>query len=912
MSWHNNTCSGLELHWQNGLPECRKCGSSSAHVITEQSESSPPSPPLLLKRSDLNMTWPPGIAYEPVDPSSSILKDIDQWDVCPRRKSPVPIIAAIEHPKQPSVGQKSSGSIDSSNPVGRNATIYETLPKQNTIRLLCLHGSDSATSPIHCSLEAHQLGLADAPLYEALSYTWADENGDKRLRCPIFIGPQYHVLLTTNSCSSALRRFRTRHDRLLWVDAICINQDNVEERDYQVSLMRKIYSSAGRVLIYLGPATEDTDEAMRLVNSSVAPYHASSGENATALQALVDLPYFRRTWIIQEAALAKEATITCGDKTGHWSSFCAALRTSKLHEVEDNMAAWVVTLSASEKSEPDTLTRLCKDTAHCQAGDPRDRIFALMGLISDKEAALLPVDYSLSAQQVFTGISAYWTVQGEATHLLACIFTDNRTSGLPSWVPDWSDQGSEARDADGSLAPNVRPSSAYLALYPSCTESFWYKHLQAAISTRWYSGVSEYDPTDPVAYTTRFDTNGGLETEAYHVFHYRGGEMHPLDCIWCPSDSAHLISWAVSEALAGTTSGSQETYKVFWVPLFRKLMRVKQQGAGVFSIYDTLNLDREWARWQGHGKLIQWWISTTILLGMRSAASVQRLPGEVPCSDEARLGIWFPRPGHEDILFKIWLGTAVMWFGVGGYKIPKVGTPCDVEQFESMTRLRARILDILSPEELNRLRDLDKKGARKFNTLLPNSSKVLRFLVPRKLALPRYVDTMFFRIFDNDIIKAEWNEDRVDLDQDLREWEAGYSTLSQRFLKLGPLSTAMEVAGPTWYHMGFETVKPLLAVWESGCGGVPEPMRGHVMHSDAESEDTWISMAGLVLWAWEVADRTHLDAGMPLEWNRHQFWICFTSLVFVVQLREVLVSIQCEDYVQTRMGDEKVEKIRIV
>ena len=84
-------------------------------------------------------------------------------------------------------------------------------------------------------------------------------------------------------------------------------------------------------------------------------------------------------------------------------------------------------------------------------------------------------------------------------------------------------------------------------------------------------------------------------------------------------------------------------------------------------------------------------------------------------------------------------------------------------------------------------------------------------------------------------------------------------------------------------------------------------MKGHVL-----GLRRYINLAEVVLWAWEVAEGTHLDPGLPLEWNRHQVWICFTSLVLVVQLRECLMSMGCEKYIRERLKADKVEKILIV
>ncbi|KAF2108922.1 heterokaryon incompatibility, partial [Lophiotrema nucula] len=101
------------------------------------------------------------------------------------------------------------------------------------------------------------------PIFEAISYTWADEDGNADLCEPIYLGPELQVLLVTKNCSRALRRFRKSINRLLWIDAICINQADVVERENQVRLMGSVYAQASRVIVYLGKGNSNIMAAMR-------------------------------------------------------------------------------------------------------------------------------------------------------------------------------------------------------------------------------------------------------------------------------------------------------------------------------------------------------------------------------------------------------------------------------------------------------------------------------------------------------------------------------------------------------------------------------------------------------------------------------------------------------------------------
>jgi hypothetical protein len=119
-----------------------------------------------------------------------------------------------------------------------------SVPQSPQIRLCCLlpgvHGD-----PIHCSIDIH--GLEDNLNFEALSYVWGDENN----RRPIEVcGSQK---LVTRDLGTALGYLRDKSQaRHLWIDALCINQNNDHERSAQVAMMGRIYKTAWRVISWIG------------------------------------------------------------------------------------------------------------------------------------------------------------------------------------------------------------------------------------------------------------------------------------------------------------------------------------------------------------------------------------------------------------------------------------------------------------------------------------------------------------------------------------------------------------------------------------------------------------------------------------------------------------------------------------
>ncbi|KAK4078338.1 uncharacterized protein Triagg1_3354 [Trichoderma aggressivum f. europaeum] len=132
---------------------------------------------------------------------------------------------------------------------------YEAVDSQgddHRIRVLALKPSQDPSEPIHISLSV--IKLNDDPSFEALSYCWGDATDKLLIFCD---GVPFPV---TKNLESALRHLRhTKDERTLWIDAICINQNNIPERNQQVSIMKDIYRKARHVVIWLGAADEDSD-----------------------------------------------------------------------------------------------------------------------------------------------------------------------------------------------------------------------------------------------------------------------------------------------------------------------------------------------------------------------------------------------------------------------------------------------------------------------------------------------------------------------------------------------------------------------------------------------------------------------------------------------------------------------------
>ncbi|PMD32752.1 HET-domain-containing protein, partial [Hyaloscypha variabilis F] len=178
---------------------------------------------------------------------------------------------------------------------------YSLLPDPKTyIRLLKL---TAEVEEIVGSLEAFL--VSEAPEFCALSYAWGDDPPTSVLICDSARLPVTEHLL------SGMKRVRNCNPTpWIWIDAICISQKDDEEKADQIPLMEKIYSLAKHVLVYLGEATRETEEALdqlehirdciQKVNGPIF-----RGGSSFTLADFYCRSWFQRLWILQEVILAK-------------------------------------------------------------------------------------------------------------------------------------------------------------------------------------------------------------------------------------------------------------------------------------------------------------------------------------------------------------------------------------------------------------------------------------------------------------------------------------------------------------------------------------------------------------------------------------------------------------------------------
>lgn len=328
---------------------------------------------------------------------------------------------------------------------------YKPLHGFDKIRLIEL--LPGTTEPPTCRIDIFSLD-DDAPIYEALSYTWGAAVKTERLYC------QQGYLDVTNNLHSAFFRLRRKNSsRLLWVDAICVNQDDLAERGQQVQLMQRIYQQAKQVVVWLGEISDDSD--LEKLEGGKDPAWTISKISGGSLYLPLswlqhfNRPWFLRVWIIQEVAFAQKVQVIHGQQIIPWKDFATISKeyivkrdvndTSNYpHFNGDLNNAMILPYFIStvhkrfREKKPIPLLELLDLTIKFKATDSRDKIYALLSITTrDARQSLIP-DYEILLSDVYINVARYFVMESKSLRFLRYAQPFHRDKELPSWVPDWS------------------------------------------------------------------------------------------------------------------------------------------------------------------------------------------------------------------------------------------------------------------------------------------------------------------------------------------------------------------------------------------------------------------------------------------------------------------------------------------
>jgi hypothetical protein len=366
--------------------------------------------------------------------------------------------------------------------------IFDALQlKEQEIRLVILGPAPSADAPPVCRLKVFK--LAARPVFEALSWAW----GDPTFTRPMTLqGRTWHGPANLVSALQCLRL--PNKSRTLWVDALCINQSAeiaaLKERGHQVQLMKYVYSMASHVIIWMGVPEGDLAEFLVMYafqNQSLqdAARHDINLTIEKLLQ-ILGLPWWQRLWVLQECALASMASMYFGCEAVEFRHFVHDIWFTQLylkdnaHRARDYVALKrlleldIATSYLEENEHFDTLAAYYRQridngtqtrhsggpttqpaveikSAHRFAGllargryrltsDPRDKIYALLGLADDVMADELYPRYDEAADRTFIRTAEKLLTTQRSLYVLSQASRQNSPGleGLPSWVPDWS------------------------------------------------------------------------------------------------------------------------------------------------------------------------------------------------------------------------------------------------------------------------------------------------------------------------------------------------------------------------------------------------------------------------------------------------------------------------------------------
>ncbi|KAJ2983498.1 hypothetical protein NQ176_g657 [Zarea fungicola] len=368
---------------------------------------------------------------------------------------------------------------------------YTGLPSENSIRVVALLPG-AITDPIRCEIQSHD--MQSVLSYEALSYAWGD--------------PANATQITINGClfqvtvnlECALRYLRkSQSSRSLWIDAICINQQDDVEKALQVQDMANIFKRSSRVLIWLGeeidpkihldqppplPISDVFDGIARIaVGQSID--HLINGNPwlqwTPAVLAFLRRPWFTRLWIVQETVLTWDPLLICGKESLTWLTLMRAypklrptlgltadglpLINNAMENLDALVICWATMLVWETDETSATQAKQCRRLlillfalkGKFICSDERDRLNGILGMLGNPKLLKgVSLGYQDSPATVFKSIAVFVL---ETIQSLEFLIGDRRNfdvanyHGKPSWVPTWKSYSAFTRGV--FLAPKI-------------------------------------------------------------------------------------------------------------------------------------------------------------------------------------------------------------------------------------------------------------------------------------------------------------------------------------------------------------------------------------------------------------------------------------------------------------------------
>jgi hypothetical protein len=442
--------------------------------------------------------------------------------------------------------------------------LYQQTLSGRKIRLLRILPGFTLTN-IEC--EFLYVDLDSSPDYVALSYTWGQQTPS------VSVLVNRKVVQVSENLYLALLHLRKRGSTRVWVDAICINQEDLTERASQVQQMKDVYRKATVVTVWLGE--EDSSSALafdvfhemvehldweyrvpqRLIESTIG-----DARRLKAINDILDRPWFSRTWVIQEVLAAREVYIICGKDVISMILFLRIMRSLLLARslgpttIDSGdipelfpgpaMVAIKQLQFLTEAHTQDlgvhtiflkfqgSLLNYLSSTRWSQATDPRDKVYGLLSLAEDagslgywnesSEWVPFRVDYHLSTEQVFINTAKAIISTTNSLDILGLAGgLANKAIGMPSWVPHWADK-----------EPHIPPDYPRVVSTHESSKDTWRDDTNKSSRVRWRHvhesitfscrPVFTFGKNDELVVTgIHFDTITALSKRTQHQYQFR-------------------------------------------------------------------------------------------------------------------------------------------------------------------------------------------------------------------------------------------------------------------------------------------------------------------------------------------------------------------------------------------------------
>ncbi|KAF6220712.1 hypothetical protein HO133_003145 [Letharia lupina] len=343
----------------------------------------------------------------------------------------------------------------------------------NEIRVLILQPGDF-TADLHISIHKVGLTLDAPPIYEALSYVWGTTDNPVDIK----IGPSgSDRLAITQNLAVALPYLRYQDKiRTLWIDAICVNQQDLRERSSQVKKMADIYRLADRAVVWLGTEKDNSAHVLRILSqlsseikvdydfATMSPASSDSVPDWSDLSlslpynvdeicniaSLLNRAWFSRLWVWQEIRLARNNSIViCGLDTILWQSLHQAIFCLHVKQwVANNLfidpsqlrARLSYILNISDTTNYAPFGQIIRRIAPCKCSDPKDRIYAVLSLLDRFEEGInIEPDYTKTTAQVYQDVvTRHIEHHNDLEMLTYCELRNDMPAEMPTWVPNWT------------------------------------------------------------------------------------------------------------------------------------------------------------------------------------------------------------------------------------------------------------------------------------------------------------------------------------------------------------------------------------------------------------------------------------------------------------------------------------------